>query len=389
MGIENMAPIVVIGSGLAGITVVRELRKLDAETPVVMLSADDGAFYSKPNLSNAFAAGKSAPQLVASPRETLAAQLKCDIHAHTIVQRIDTARCVVETSSSQQPYSQLVLAVGAQPIRLPIEGSAAEQILSINNLADYARFRAALEGGKGSVRRVTLLGAGLIGCEFANDLRAAGYEVDVFDLATQPLGRLLPPQAAAYFRQRLEASGVRFNLGTSVVRVDRAENGLTLLDRDGGTWVTDMVLSAVGLRPETALASAAGLEVNRGIMVDRQLRASEPNIFAVGDCAEVDGLNLPYVMPIMQQARALAKTLSGTPTDVVYPAMPVSVKTPACPTVVCPPPMGVDGCWSESETADGVRAIFEDAQGELRGFALTGSAISEKSALATRLPAMF
>jgi rubredoxin-NAD+ reductase len=234
-----------------------------------------------------------------------------------------------------------------------------------------------------------LLGAGLIGCEFANDLRSACYEVDVVDLAPQPLGRLLPPQAAAYFRRRLEAGGVRFHLGTSVVRVDRAENGLTLLDREGGTWVTDIVLSAVGLRPETALASAAGLEVNRGIMVNRQLSASEPNVFAVGDCAEVDGLNLPYVMPIMQQARALAKTLSGTPTDVVYPAMPVAVKTPACPTVVCPPPMGLDGRWSENETADGVRALFEDAQGVLRGFALIGSAVTEKSALATRLPAMF
>ena len=384
-----MAPIIVIGSGLAGITVVRELRKLDAQTPVIMLTSDDGAFYSKPNLSNAFAAGKSAAQLVASPRETLAAQLKCDIQSHQIVQSIDLARGVVETSSGQQAYSQLVLAVGAQPIRLPIEGSAAEQILSVNNLADYARFRTALEGGATPFRRVTLLGAGLIGCEFANDLRSACYEVDVVDLAPQPLGRLLPPQAAAYFRRRLEAGGVRFHLGTSVVRVDRAGNGLTLLDREGGTWVTDIVLSAVGLRPETALASAAGLEVNRGIMVNRQLSASEPNVFAVGDCAEVDGLNLPYVMPIMQQARALAKTLSGTPTDVVYPAMPVAVKTPACPTVVCPPPMGLDGRWSENETADGVRALFEDAQGVLRGFALIGSAVAEKSALVTRLPAMF
>ena len=384
-----MAPIIVIGSGLAGITVVRELRKLDAQTPVIMLTSDDGAFYSKPNLSNAFAAGKSAAQLVASPRETLAAQLKCDIQSHQIVQSIDLERCVVETSSGPQAYSQLVMAVGAQPIRLPIEGSAAEQILSVNNLADYARFRTALEGGATPFRRVTLLGAGLIGCEFANDLRGAGYEVDVVDLAPQPLGRLLPPQAAAYFRRRLEAGGVRFHLGTSVVRVDRAENGLMLLDREGGRWVTDIVLSAVGLRPETALASAAGLEVNRGIMVNRQLSASEPNVFAVGDCAEVDGLNLPYVMPIMQQARALAKTLSGTPTDVVYPAMPVAVKTPACPTVVCPPPMGLDGRWSENETADGVRALFEDAQGVLRGFALIGSAVAEKSALVTRLPAMF
>ena len=93
------------------------------------------------------------------------------------------------------------------------------------------------------------------------------------------------------------------------------------------------------LRPRTSLAHEAGLAVNRGIVTNRLLATSAPNVHALGDCAEVDGHTLPYVMPIMQQARALAATLAGTPTPVLYPAMPVIVKTPACPTVVCPPPL--------------------------------------------------
>jgi rubredoxin-NAD+ reductase len=103
---------------------------------------------------------------------------------------------------------------------------------------------------------------------------------------------------------------------------------------------------------------------------------------------EVEGLNLPYVMPIMAQARALAKSLAGVPTDVTYPAMPVVVKTPACPTVICPPPAGVVGAWQEDISSEGVRAVFVEHDGSLRGFALCGAATAEKSALAARLPAL-
>jgi len=88
----------------------------------------------------------------------------------------------------------------------------------------------------------------------------------------------------------------------------------------------------------------------------------------------------------MQQARALAKTLSGTPTAVHYPAMPVVVKTPTCPSVVCPPPAGVDGQWQEAVAADGVRALFHDTAGKLRGFALVGAATKDKQALTKDIP---
>jgi rubredoxin-NAD+ reductase len=143
------------------------------------------------------------------------------------------------------------------------------------------------------------------------------------------------------------------------------------------------------LRPETALAQAGGLEVKRGIVVDRALATSAPRVFALGDCAEVAGLVLPFVMPIMQQAKAIAKSLAGTPTAVAYPAMPVVVKTPACPTAVCPPPAGAAGSWREEVTAEGVKALFEDAAGKPLGFALAGSAAAERQALAARMPPWF
>lgn len=377
------APIVILGSGLAGTAVARELRKLDAAVPVVLVTADDGDFYSKPNLSNALAQKRTPAQLVTTPREAFAAQLRIDIRPRTRVARIDAAAHRLETDAGAIEYRKLVLAVGAQPIRLPIEGTGAADVLSVNHLADYAVFRERLDGR----RRVALLGAGLIGCEFANDLAGAGYSVDVFDVAPQPLGRLLPAGTAAFLRRGLEAAGVRFHFGGSVGRIDRTDAGYALLDSSGACTEADLVMSAVGLRPETTLAAAAGLTVQRGIVVDAMLATSNGDIHAVGDCAEVQGLVLPFVMPIMQQARALAKTLAGTPTPVAYPAMPVVVKTPACPTVVCPPPAGLDGAWRETQDAAGARAVFADAAGKPLGFALLGAATAEKQALAATMPA--
>lgn len=376
------APVVILGSGLAGTAVARELRKLDAAAPVLLVAADDGDFYSKPNLSNALAQQRTPAQLVTTPREALAAQLKIEIRPHVRVTAIDAAVHRLETDAGAIGYRKLVLAVGAQPIRLPIKGDGAADVLSVNHLSDYALFRARLDG----CRRVALLGAGLIGCEFANDLAGAGYSVDVFDVAPQPLGRLLPADTAAFFRRGIEAAGVRFHFGASVARIDRTAGGYALVDATGAVVEADLVMSAVGLRPETALATTAGLAVNRGIVVDATLATSDADIFAVGDCAEVQGLVLPFVMPIMQQARALAKTLAGTPTPVAYPAMPVVVKTPACPTVVCPPPAGAAGNWRETQDAAGARALFEDAAGKPLGFALLGGAVKEKQALATVMP---
>jgi len=376
--------IVILGSGLAGISVARELRKLEKEVPLILVTADDGSFYSKPSLSNALAANKTALQLALTPREALATQLNVGIRAHTRVTRLLPGEHAVETDNGRLEYRRLVLALGAQPIRLPIQGSGARDILSVNGLADYAAFRDRLAG----VRRVAILGGGLIGCEFANDLRLVGIAVDVFDLAPQPLGRLLPTCAAGFFRARLESAGVTFHFDTSIVRVERSAGGLRLFDAQGKDFSADLILSAVGLKPELPLAHAAGLMTNRGVVVDELLATSDPDVFAVGDCVELRGLVLPFVLPIMQQARALAKTLTGTPTAVSYPAMPVVVKTPACPTVVCPPPPLATGAWREEVEPTGVRAWFEDTQGRPLGFSLVGEAVKDKQTLTGQMPAL-
>ncbi len=372
-------PIVILGSGLAGYSAAREFRKLDKTTPLIVVSRDHAGFYSKPMLSNALANNKTAAMLVMKPVEKMIEELGAVVRARTEAARIDTgARSVHCIDGEVFAYRDLVFALGADPIRLPLAGDGAADVLSVNDLDDYARFAERLEG----VKSVAILGGGLIGCEFANDLLARGIAPTVIDPAAAALSRLLPPAASAWLQAKLEAAGVRFRFGVAAERVDRTAAGHTLALTDGSVLEVGLVLSAIGLRPRTTLAQAAGLTVNRGVVTDRWLATSAPHVYALGDCAEVEGHSLPYVMPIMQQARALAATLAGTRTPLKYPAMPVIVKTPACPTVVCPPPPSAVGKWSVQTGEDALEAHFRGDDGALLGFALMGTATSQRQALA-------
>ena len=378
------APVVIVGTGLAGYNLAREFRKLDGETPLLLITADDGRSYSKPMLSTGFGKNKDADGLSMAEPGAMAEPLKAEVRTHTRISGSDPGHKRLWIGEESVIYRDLVLAWGAETVRVPIEGDAADSVFPINDLEDYARFRAAAAGK----RRVLLLGAGLIGCEFANDLMLGGYEVQLVAPCEQVMPTLLHPAAAAAVQAGLESLGARFHLGPVLNRLQRVADGLEAPLSDGQVLACDVVVSAIGLRPRIDLAAAAGVQVNRGVVVDRHLKTSHANIYALGDCAEVDGLNLLYVMPLMSCARALAQTLAGNPTVVNYGAMPITVKTPVCPLVVSPPPRGQEGVWTvEGQGAD-IKALCRDADGKLLGYALTGAAVMDKLALNKELPAL-
>lgn len=378
----EQTPIVIVGTGLSGYSLVRELRKLDKETPVIMVTADDGVSYSKPMLSTGFTKDKDADGLAQANPEAMAEQLGVEIRPWSTVTGIDTDAHELKLGDQRIRYAKLVLAWGADVIRLSLDGNAQDRVHSINDLMDYRAFRKALAGGK----RVAIMGAGLIGCEFANDLRNGGYEVDVIAPDSSLMPSLLPEAAAGAVQAELEKLGVRFHLGTVVERVELQGSGVELTLGNGEQLQADLVVSAVGLRPRTELARAAGINAGRGIQVNRALETSAPDVFALGDCAEVDGRVLLYVLPLMACARALAKTLAGTRTEVSYGTMPVMVKTPCCPTAVCPPPMDAEGEWQVERDGADVKALFRSPDGDTLGFAVTGRFALEKQALAKEVP---
>lgn len=376
-------PVIVIGTGLAGYNFGKEFRKLDPATPLLFITADDGRNYSKPMLSTGFTKGNTADDLAQADAGAMAEQLKASIRTMTKVTAIDAANHQIAIGSEKIRYNKLVLAIGASCIQAPLQGNAAQDVYSINDLMDYAKFRKAIEGKK----KVFIIGAGLIGSEYANDLTNGGYEVEVVDPMPTVLATLLPEQASHAVQQMLEKEkGVKFHFGTVAEAVNRSGAGYEITLKDGKKIQADAVLSAIGVRANTALAKEAGLAVNRGIVVNRLLQTSNPDIYAMGDCAEVDGQLLYFVMPLMTCARALAKTLAGTPTPVVYGPMPVGIKVPVCPIQVSPPPRGAEGRWEVEASGQHVKALFKDAAGKLLGFALTGDKASEKMALQKDLP---
>ncbi len=379
-------PIVIVGAGMAAYTVARELRKLDKTAPLCIISKDGGGFYSKPMLSNAFAQNKQAQQLLTQSAEQMAATLQAEVQTHTEVLAIDAAQKILTTSKGTLAYGKLVLALGAQPIRLRLEGDAAEQVLSVNHIQDYIVFRDKL-ASLGAGARVAILGAGLIGCEFADDLAGAGYAVSLLDLNPLPMALLASPALSRGLQQALQGRGVQLHLGASATNVNQDGAALRVGLSNGESLQADVVLSAVGLRPDVALAQSAGLQTGRGIVVDAFGKTSDPDIYALGDCAEYcinaegDKAILPYIAPIMAAGRAIARSLTGESTAIEHKPAAVIIKTPSYPLAVLPPAHKAEGEWRDE--VEGARTVsrFVSPQEILLGFGLAPQEAALRNAL--------
>ncbi|MBS0350583.1 MAG: FAD-dependent oxidoreductase [Proteobacteria bacterium] len=378
--------LVILGTGLAGYMLAKEWRKLDAHTPLVMITADDGAFYSKPLLSTALTQSKTAEQLIISTADTMAQELNAHILCGVTVKQIDPARNqIILEDQSQLAYSKLVIACGAKKNRPSLQGDAVIDLQTVNSLVEYRRFRHWLSGKK----HLAILGSGLVGCEFANDLINIGYQVTVVAPEAYPLASLLPLAAGKLLQELLSEQGINWHLDSSMETLNYLGQQIKIQLTNQKELIVDGVFAAAGLQPETALASNAGIRVNRGICVDRKLQTNIPAIYALGDCAEVDGQVQMYVAPLLQCAKALAKILSGGQEPVNYPIMPIVLKTPALPLVFCPPPAGMTGAWRQEGAGHHLKMLFYDSADQLRGFVLAGDKIRDKMVLAKQLPVLF
>jgi len=376
--------VIIVGTGHAGYTLARSLRKASTDLSLLLITSDDGAWYSKPMLSNGLAKNKTAVDLASQSCEAMANTINATVLNHTRVLALDKAQKRVQTKTGDYTYQSLVLACGAQQIVLPIDGDGAADVLTVNDLEDYAQFRERLEG----VERVAVMGPGLIGCEFANDLAAVGKTTVIIGPDNRPLERLVPEIASIALREEMGTLGVEWHLQTVVTHIEKMPSGYRLTLSSGETVEAGLVLSAAGLKPDIALATAAGLETNLGIVVDAQMRTSDAAIYALGDCAEISGRVMPYILPIVHAIKALTQTITGTPTAASFPRMPVVIKTPVHPVVVATPEPDDNGQWEALRDADGVRALYQSSDGELLGFVLTGGHIKEKGKLERQLPPM-
>ncbi len=360
--------IVIIGSGIGGWSVAEAVRKLDQQTPVLLVSACAGIIYPKPALSTALAKGKTAEDLSDMDAACKAASLNIDVRTETRVIKIDTQKKRITTSKGGIQYGHLILALGAHQRQIPIAGDAGDSVVSVNDLMAYKKLRTRLDEG---VRHVTILGAGLIGCEFAEDLSSAGYKVSVIDPSNHALASLLPDDVSQQLKVQLQQKGVDWHLGTTLDQVEHNADRLRATLSDGTALETDLVLSAAGLQANTQLAEKAGLTVGKGIITDHLMRTSVTDVYAIGDCAEVDGQIFAYIEPIRRQAETIAAQLRGNvlPFQSISPL--VRVKTPSFPLTICLPNTLNPG---ELERRDiNEQHIEYLSDGKLVGFILTGS----------------
>lgn len=383
-------PLVIIGAGLAAYNLVKAFRQRNASRPITLICADDGSFYSKPQISTGFSKNRSAEAMVSADAATMARDFNLQLFNHSRVESIDREAKLVQLADRAIPYGELVLALGAQCIQAPLEGSGLDSVYTVNDLSDYGKFRAAVAGKQ----RVLVIGAGLIGAEYSNDLLQAGLQIEAVDPMPGVLGTLLPKEAAKGVQTALENAGARFHFGTTVQRIERQGSGVIAHLNNGETVQADIVLSAIGVRANTTLASATGLDVNRGICTDSFCRTSDPDIYALGDCAEVDGQLLYYVAPLMTCARQLAKTLTGEPSAVHYSIMPVAIKTTLYPVMVVPAPRDCPGEWHVDVNSEaGYAGYFVAAgseensseKGSVKGFALTGDYINLRESMLAKM----
>jgi rubredoxin-NAD+ reductase len=368
--------VVIVGAGIAGWSVAEAIRAQDADTPVLLVTGCEGLSYPKPALSTALAKGKAADDIVEQDAAAKAAALGIEVRTETRVIKLDPVRKRLTTAKGGIAYGRLVLALGASQRKLQVAGDAADAVLRVNDLKSYRQLRRGLAEG---VRHVTILGAGLIGCEFAEDLAGAGYEVTVIDPTDQPLASLLPPETAQELRRRLQAKGVQWRFHVTLDRLDNSGARKRATFSDGDAIETDIVLSAAGLVANSQLAQKAGLDVNSGIVTDRRMQTSVADVFALGDCAEVEGRIFAYIEPIRRQAQTIAAAIAGT--DLPFDAKPplVQVKTPSYPLSICPPSAPVGAAPSLRRDASGrVDLLSGD---KVVGFVLSGDSASQGMAL--------
>lgn len=396
-----MQPLIIIGTGLAGYSVAREFRKLNKSTPLLIISADTGDFYSKPALSNAFAQNKDETQLITQSAAHMAEQLGATILKQTRVERIDTGQRQVHTSAGRFDYAQLVLATGAEPIKLSLAGKASHELMAVNHLRDYAKLRQRLRDLLVSRAhrdcRILILGAGLIGCEFADDLASQGFQLSLVDPNPRPLGNLAPPAIGQGLQQALSARGVRMLMGNSVEAIDyaKASSASYLVSLSDGQQIeADLVLSAVGLRANLDLAKASGLACDRGILVNRYGQTSAEAVYALGDVAQYqrsDGsaICLPYIAPLLSAARALALSLQAQPEPIASENHPVIVKTPSYPICLLPPDAQQSGYWLTQQEQGQTIARFLDNEQVVRGFAASPASLALRKSLLAELGTNF
>lgn len=341
---STKSPLIIIGSGIAAYTLAKLWRQAEPNHPLMIITKNDGDFYHKPLLSVSLTKGKTPDDTISEREKDLSTSLNATILTHTTATDILSDQKVVVTDKGDFKYEQLILATGSEPKKLP----HLKNTFSLNSLDDYRVLRPLME----NANTINIIGAGLVGCELANDLLSLNKTIRLVSDVPLPLSGLVPAPIGQALKEAMIDSGISWYETTPPE--------------------ADLTIQAIGLQHAPAISDALAVSTN-GIIVDAYGRTNLKDVYALGDCAEVNGVTLRYIGPIRQQAQAMVKTLQGNPTAISYPALPTVAKTPTFPVVICRHPL-IEGRWEVISDHDGIQMEQFNDQGECIGFALGGNA---------------
>ena len=271
------AAIVIIGGGAAGLAAAEMLRRRNFTGKITMLSSDDAPPVDRPNLSKDFLAGSAPEDWLPLRPASFYTEANINLRLGTAVTKIDPRQKTLTSNEGELSYDRLLLATGAEPVRLPIPGADLPHVSVLRTLTDCRRIIALTKNAKQAV----VIGASFIGLEIAASLRKRDLAVHVVAPEKLPMEKILGPELGAFIKKLHQDNGVVFHLENTVVRIEAGRVQL----KNGDTLAADLVCVGVGVKPRTQLAEQAGLAIDRGVVVNEYMEASVPDIFAAGDIA--------------------------------------------------------------------------------------------------------
>ena len=306
-------PIVVIGNGMAGLRFLQDLREAEGEgdrAPVVAIGAEPMEAYNRVLLSSLLS-GESEYKDIALVNRRWYDEQDIELQIGVRVLEVDRKRKRLRLSTGQKmPYRKLIFATGSEPVRLKMPGADLQGVKTFRDLADVRDLKALANTGK----RAVVIGGGLLGLEAAHGLALLGMDVTVIHLMDRLMERQLDPSASYFLLREFRRRNIDVLLNTETERVLGRVRVEGIEFRGGGSIDADVIVMAVGIRPNVALARSAGLTVDRGIAVEDTLRSSDPDVYAVGECAEHRGQVYGLVAPLYEQTKVCARAVLGLET---------------------------------------------------------------------------
>jgi nitrite reductase (NADH) large subunit len=306
-------PLVIIGNGMAAARLCEELaQRALGRYAIAVVGEEPELAYNRVLLSSVLAGDVKADQITLQPGTWWRDRGVTLRYGTAATAANIAARTITLANGKTLPFAKLVLATGSRPVRLPIPGADLDGVHTFRDMADVASISRAARRGM----RVVVIGGGLLGIEAAYGLAKAGAAVTLLHLMNRLMERQLDARAAAMLKRAVEAKGIDVLLEAATARFAGDGHIEAVELKDGRTIAADMVVVAVGIKPNAEIAHAAGLAVNRGIVVDDYLATGAADVFAIGECAEHRGICYGLVEPAYEQARVLAQRLAGR--DVNY-----------------------------------------------------------------------